>query len=140
MTADTTTVARTPVVVGMTEARPAKKTRWSRGQIRLLAWVSGSAAFFTVAGIVGVAPKTAAASKDVVSPRPRLPVQKVIIRRIIRRVVIVDAPKPVYSSGSTYSAPTYSSSSGGGSTTVSAPAPAPPPPPPPVSTGGSAPP
>jgi hypothetical protein len=64
-------------------------------------------------------------------------VQKVIIRRIIRRVVIVDAPKPRYAPGTSSSTPTYSSSSGSG-TTVSAPAPAPAPPP--VTTGGSAPP
>ena len=120
----------------MTEARPAKKARWSRGQIRLLAWVSGSAAFLTVAGIVGVSPKPAAAGAAApAGPRPVA--QKVVIRRIIRRVVIVSAPKPT---SLTYAGtPTYSSSGGGG-TTVSAPAPAPAPAPPPVSTGGSAPP
>jgi hypothetical protein len=126
---------RIPVVAGMTEVRPTKKARWSRGQIRLLAWVSGTAAFVAVAGIVGISPKPAAAKDVVTAGRPRPVKQRIIIRRIIRRVVIVDAPKPTYSSGSTYT-PTYSSSSSssGGGTTVSAPAPAPP-----MSTGGSAP-
>ena len=130
----------------MTEARPVKKTRWSRGQLRFLAWVSGSAAFLSFFGILGISPKPAAANSGVAAAgRPRPVRQKIIIRKIIRRVVIVDAPKPTYSSGSyssytpTYT-PTYSGSSGGSGTTVSAPAPAPPPPPPPVSTGGSVPP
>jgi hypothetical protein len=121
----------------MTDAPAAKKARWSRGKIRLLAWVSGSAAFAAVAGIVGISPRSAAAKDTAAAKAPRPAVQTIIIRRIIRQVVIVDAPKPTYSSGSTYSAPTYSTSSSGG-TTVAAPAPAPAPPP--VVTGGSAPP
>ena len=137
MTGDTTTPAGPPPGEAMTESRPAKRARWSRGQIRLLAWVSGSAAFLTVAGIVGVSPKPAAA-KVVAPARSRPVVQRVIIRRIIRRVVIVDAPKPT--SPAYFSPPTYSTPSGGGGAAVSAPIPAPVPQPPPVSTGGSAPP
>jgi len=129
---------------GMTEARPVKKPRWSRGQLRFLAWVSGSAAFLSFFGILGLSPKPAVASGAVTAAgRPRPVRQKIIIRKIIRRVVVVDPPTPTYSSGSyaytpSYT-PTYSGSSGGGGTVATAPAP-PPPPPPPVSTGGSAPP
>ena len=134
---------RTGVGEAMTEVRAVKKPRWSRGQIRFLAWVSGSAAFLSFLGALGLAPKPAAANGAVaVSARSPLPRQKIIVRKIIRRVVIVDPPAATYSSGSYTYAPTYSSgttySSGSSGSTVAAAAP--PPPPPPVSTGGSTPP
>ncbi len=122
----------------MTEARPQKKARWSRGSLRLLAWVSGTGAFLAVAGLVGTAPKPAAAQAGPPTQRKPL-VQRVIVRHIIRRVVIVDPPTHTYSSsgsssGSGYTGSTSSSSSGGVSVAAPAPAPAP------ISTGGSPPP
>jgi hypothetical protein len=117
----------------MTESRPTvpqKKARWSRGAIRLLAWVSGSAAFLSVAGFLGLAPRPAAAQNTTTGTTP--PVQKVIVRHVIRRVVIVDPATPTY----TYTSSGSSSSSSGGGVSYSAPAPAPAP----VSSGGSAPP
>ncbi len=77
----------------MTDARPVKKPRWSRGQIRFLAWVSGSAAFLSFFGALGLSPKPAVANGAVAAAGRRpLPRQKIIIRKIIRRVVIVDPP------------------------------------------------
>jgi len=127
----------------MTDGPSAKKSRWSRGQIRFLAWVSGSAAFVAFLGVLGFAPKPATAHVTAAPPR-RLPRQKIIIHTIIRRVVIVDPPSPAYVSGYSGYTPTYSSGSSysgssSGGVTVAAP-PVAPPPPPPVSSGGSAPP
>jgi hypothetical protein len=140
-------VALHPAVgAAMTEAPPRRKPRWSRGQIRFLAWVSGSAAFAAFLGVLGFAPKPAAAHDTAAAPPDRLPRQKIIVRKVIRRVVIVDPPVASYSSGSYGYVPSYpsgSSYSSGSSSgvTVAAPAPAPPPPPPPpVSSGGSTPP
>jgi hypothetical protein len=121
----------------MTESRAPKRGRWSRGRVRALAWLAGAATFATGFGILGLAPRPAVAGADRASA-PRTPVvrQKVIVRRITRRVVIVDppsqAPVTYVSSGSSGGSTTSSSSSGGGYT-----APAPAPAPAPVSTGGS---
>jgi hypothetical protein len=140
-----TTAAPGPEVEeAMTETRPAKKPRWSRGQIRFLAWVSGSAAFLAFVGAIGISPKPAVANGAVAgAPRRPVPRQTVLVRRITRRVVIIDPPTPTYSSGSPGYIPSYTPTYTTGSTypsggTVAA-AP-PPPPPPPVSTGGSTPP
>ena len=100
----------------MTERRP--RPRWTKRAIRTLAWGTAGAAFLTGLGAIGAAPQPPAASA-------LAPVrQKVIVRRIVRRIVIVDPIQaPVWIPGS-------SSSVG------SAPAPAPAPAPPPVSTSG----
>ena len=96
----------------MTERRP--RARWTKRAIRTLAWGSAGAAFLTGLGAIGAAPQPPAASA--LEPVR----QKVIVRRIVRRVVIVDPVRaPVWISGS-------SSAVGSG-----APAPAPP-----VSTSG----
>lgn len=131
----------------MTEARPVKKPRWSSGKVRALAWATGSATFLGGLGVLGMSPKPATAGGEAAQARQKPIKQKIIIRRITRRVVIVDPPTqtPVYyaSGGSSYSG-SYSSgssssgSSGSSGSSVSAPAP-PPPPPPPTGTGGSTP-
>jgi uncharacterized membrane protein YgcG len=130
----------------MTERPPAKRPRWSPGKVRALAWVTGSATFLAGFGILGAAPKPAAGGE--VSARRKPVRQKVIVRHIVRRVIVVDPPVqvPVYysGSGSSYAgsygsgSSGYSGSSGsGGSGGGGVSAPPPPPPPPPVSTGGS---
>lgn len=106
----------------MTEARPIKKRRWSAGKVRALAWVTGVATFASGLGILGVAPKPASAGGDRAAARKPPARQKVIVRHITRRVVIVAAPAPAPVSY----VPSYASSSSGG---YSAPAP--------VSSGGS---
>ena len=48
----------------MTEHRPSPKAkRWSKGRVRALAWVTGTATFLAGFGILGAATK----------PRPRTP-------------------------------------------------------------------
>lgn len=99
----------------MTEGRP--RARWTKRAVRTLAWGTAAAAFLTGLGAVGAAPRPSAASA--VAPVK----QKVIIRRIVKRVVIVDpvpAPVTIPVSSTVGAAP-------------SAPAPAPPPP---ASTSG----
>jgi hypothetical protein len=101
----------------MTEGRP--RARWTKRAVRTLAWGTAGAAFLTGLGAIGAAPLPPAASA--IAPVR----QKVIVRRIVRRVVIVDpvqAPVTIPASSSTVGqAP-------------SAPAPAPPPA---SSSGGS---
>jgi hypothetical protein len=100
----------------MTEGRP--RPRWTKRAVRTLAWGTAGAAFLTGLGAIGAAPQPPAASA-VVPIR-----QKVIVRRIVRRVVIVDpvqAPVTIPASSAVGQAP-------------SAPAPAPPPT---STTGGS---
>jgi hypothetical protein len=110
----------------MTDPRPAKKRRWSRRKIRALGYASGLLTFVAGLGVLGYAPRpaTAESASGTHKPKPR---RTVIVRRITRKVIIVDAPTasvPV-----TY-APSYSS----GGTTVSNPAPVAAPAP---TTGGS---
>jgi hypothetical protein len=104
---------------------PRRKARWSRGRLRTLAWATGIATFLAGVGALGASPMPETAQP----PREdrRVPRQRVIVRRITRRVVVVE---PATSAPVTYvQAPSVSSSS---SSSGSAPAPAPPPP-----TGGS---
>jgi hypothetical protein len=100
---------------------PRRKARWSRGRLRTLAWATGIATFLAGVGALGASPMPETAQP----PRDRkVPRQRVIVRRITRRVVVVE---PATSAPVTYvQAPSVSSSSS------SAPAPAAPPP-----TGGS---
>jgi hypothetical protein len=99
----------------MTEARG--RTRWTKRAVRALAWGTAGAAFLTGLGAIGAAPQPPAASA-------LAPVrQKVIVRRIVKRVVIVDpvqAPVSIPASSST----------------VGQAPPAPAPPPAPASTTG----
>jgi hypothetical protein len=107
----------------MTDAPRPKKKRWSKRAVRATAWTAGTAAFFSALGAFGVAAIPVSADQGSTATPPR---QKVIIRRIVKRIVIVDAAPP---------APVRVVSSGGsGSAPGTAPAPAPVPAP---STGGS---
>ncbi|MBI3647214.1 MAG: hypothetical protein HY240_00390 [Actinobacteria bacterium] len=83
--------------------RPQRRPRLAKGWVRAIAWISGGTAFFSALGVIGVAPKPAVSA-------PKAAPRRVIIRRIIKRVVIVDpAPGvPVVAS-----APTVTSSGGG---------------------------
>jgi hypothetical protein len=100
-----------------------RKARWGRGRLRALAWTTGIASFLAGIGVLGAAPMPEG------SPLPRdgwVPRQRVVVRKITRRVVVIE---PAVSAPVTYvQAPSVSSSSSG---TVAAPPPAPPP------TGGS---
>jgi hypothetical protein len=102
----------------MTEARP--RNRWTKRAVRTLAWGTAGAAFLTGLGAIGAAPQPPTASA--IAPVR----QKAVVRRIVRRVVIVDpvqAPVTIPASSSTVGqAPS---------------APAPAPPPPTTTTGGS---
>jgi len=73
----------------MTET--ARRRRWPQRRVRTLAWLTGGATF--VAGVVGIAgsPKPSAAASLPRSERAAAP--KVIERRVIRKVIVVDAPK-----------------------------------------------
>jgi hypothetical protein len=88
----------------MTEHSP-RATRWSKGRLRALAWLTGAITFVSSGIMLSVAPKPATASGDRPAKRPR-----VIRKVLIRRVVIVH---PAASgSGATVAS---TSSSGGGS-------------------------
>lgn len=97
----------------------APKRRWSKRVVRTTAWTTAAAAFISALGAIGAAPTPAVATRGSSAKPVR---QKVIIRRIIKRVVIVDPAGP---------APVQVITTGGG--TAGAPAP----PPPAPSTGGS---
>ena len=123
----------------MTEHRTsAKPKRWSKGRVRALAWVTGVATFFAGFGILGAAPKPSSANATGPSGPQKPPRQRVIVRKVTRRVVVVDpvvtAPvtyAPSTSTGDGSSTAGTTSTSGG---TITAP---PPPPPPPPPTSGS---
>jgi hypothetical protein len=107
--------------VATTDA-PRRRARWSRGRLRTLAWTTGIATFLAGVGALGAAPMPEQAQPSRGRWTPR---QRVIVRRITRRVVVME---PAASAPITYvQAPSVSSSG-----TVAAPAPAQPP-----STGGS---
>ena len=119
----------------MTEQRRTDRAkRWSKGRIRAVAWVAGGATFLAGSSALGVAPKPATADASGKAQRPRAPRQRIVIRKITRRVVITDpvVAAPVHyepsstSSSSTSSVPVDTWT--GGSTTTA---------PPPPSTSGS---
>ncbi|HEX7248478.1 MAG TPA: hypothetical protein VF351_10305 [Actinomycetota bacterium] len=90
----------------MTE-RAARRTRWSRGRVRALAWATGLATFLTGIGVLGASPMPEQTRPRTGPGRDARP--RVIVRRITRRVVIVE---PAESAPVTYiPAPTTSSSS-----------------------------
>ncbi len=105
------------VVASMTE-RAAKPKRLSRRVLRAWAWIAGALAFFSPWAILGISPRPAT------SASAQQPQRIVIVKKITRRIIIKDSPKPQ---------PVQYVYSGGSSSSVSS-APAP------VSTGGSAPP
>ena len=105
----------------MTDRPP--KRRWSKRIVRTTAWTTAAAAFISALGAIGAAPTPAVATRGSSAKPVR---QKVIIRRIIKKVVIVDPAGP---------APVQVITTGGGTATAPAGAPAPPPPAP--TTGGS---
>lgn len=113
----------------MTESRPSRRRRWSRSTIRVTAWVTGAATFFAGVGALGAAPKPANGATSEPGALRRPPRQTIIVRRVIRRVVIVEptAPEaPVYVvDGGSSSSSSSSGSSNGGSAPAPAPAPAP---------------
>jgi len=108
----------------MTDAPRPKRKRWSKRAVRVTAWTAGATAFISALGAFGAAAIPVAS--DQASSPTAAPRQKVIIRRIVKRIVIVDpaAPAPVR----------VVPSAGSGSVPAAAPAPAPAPAP---STGGS---
>jgi hypothetical protein len=133
MAARTTTAAGRAMAAAMTEGRPAKKPRWSRGKIRALAYTSGLLTFVAGLGVLGYAPRPATAESASGKQHREQPRRLVIVRHITRKVVIVDPPA---ASAPVYYAPSYSGgSTSSSSTSVSNPAP--PPPPPAPTTGGS---
>ena len=84
----------------MTEHRPsAKPKRWSKGRVRALAWVTGAATFLAGFGILGAAPKPSTANATDSSNRQKPPRQRIIVRKVTRRVVVVD---PVVTAPVTY--------------------------------------
>ena len=116
---------RVPTITAttMTDAPRPKKKRWSKRAVRATAWTAGSAAFISALGSFGAAAVPVAVDHASTQTPAR---QKVIVRRIVKRIVIVDpaahAPVRVVPSG------------GSGSVPAAAPAPAPAPA---TSTGGS---
>jgi hypothetical protein len=103
----------------MTDARP--RRRWPKRAVRAVAWTAAGAAFLTGLGALGAAPRPSGAAA--VAPVR----QKVIVRRIVERVVVVD---PV---AAPVTIPAGSSTSTGQAPSAPAPAPAPAP----TSSGGS---
>ena len=121
----------------MTERSP-RPTRWTKGEIRTLAWVAGAAAFMTSGAALAVSPfppadHAASDGRGQASPR------RVIERRVIRRVVVVHPVlTPSGGASSRGSGPVYVAQPGGGAGGGSSGgAPANPPSPPPTSTGAS---
>jgi hypothetical protein len=115
----------------MTEHR--RRTRWPKSRVKALAWATGAATFITGVSAIVAAPKAAVATSGAhTGNRPQ--VQRVIVRKVIRRVVIVDPATPT-AIGTTPARIVSSSTP----VTASAPqpAPAPAPAPPSTTTGGS---
>jgi hypothetical protein len=106
ITAITGTRVRTITATTVTDAPRPKKKRWSKRAVRATAWTAGSAAFISALGAFGAAAVPVAADQGSSSSPPH---QRVIVRRIIKRIVIVDpapgAPVRVVASGGVDSAP-----------------------------------
>jgi len=88
-----------------------RPSRWPRGRIKALAWITGAMTFVASGAVLAAHPKPAAASGG--GTKVRASGVRVIRRTIIRKVIIVDPAQP--SAGSTQpvvvSAPTSTSSS-----------------------------
>jgi len=91
------------------------RTRWSKGAIRSLAWVTGGLTFIVSGAVVASAPRPA--GQDAGARRAEAP-QHRIVRRIERRIV-VDPPTVIVSGGSGSGGASYVPDPGasGGSTT-----------------------
>lgn len=110
----------------MTEQR--RRTRWPKARVKALAWATGAATFITGVSAIVAAPRAAVATSA--QTGSRVQVQRVIVRKVIRRVVIVDPATPI----ATGTAPVRVVSS---SNPVTSSAPQPTPAPPSTATGGS---
>ncbi|MGZ4148514.1 MAG: hypothetical protein ACXVQJ_00590 [Actinomycetota bacterium] len=111
--------------------RAARRARWSKRRIRVVAWSAGIATFVVSGGALAMAPKPATAQARTHRPKQKQ-VRPVIERTIIRRVVIIDPPSAA-AVPATGGAPIVITQSA----PAAAPAPAPAPVPAPTSTGGS---
>ena len=113
ITVITGTRVRTITATTMTDAARPRKKRWSKRAVRATAWTAGAAAFFSALGAFGAA---ASRSRPTDASAPTR--QKVIIRRVVKRIVIVDAAPPapvrVVSSGGSGSRSRSRSGSGSG--------------------------
>ncbi len=78
----------------MTEGR--HRARWPKTSVKGLAWATGAATFVTGVSALVASPKAAVGAT---SDHTKTPAQRVIVRRVIRRVVIIDPAAP--SSGGT---------------------------------------
>ncbi len=110
----------------MTDA-PKRRTRLSKGRVRMVAWVAGGATFVTGVGVLGAAPKPEASDAAPSTGTARRPV--VIVRTVLRRVIVTapTASAPV----EVVAAPSRSEGSSSSTGGAAAPAPIT------TSTGGS---
>ncbi|HEU4839903.1 MAG TPA: hypothetical protein VFT09_00625 [Ilumatobacteraceae bacterium] len=88
----------------MTSAAPARRTRWSKRSIRILAWLTGGATFVMSGAVLATAPKPAPRAS---TRGPAAPKRVVTIER---RIVIV----PADGSTADGDGPTVVTGSGGG--------------------------
>jgi uncharacterized membrane protein YgcG len=95
----------------MTEANP-RRARWSKGQLRVIAWLSAGLAFLLSGTAIAMAPKPPAGETAHKRPRPT-PRKTIIQHRVIRRVVY-DPPVSTGGNVTVYTA----APSGSGSTTT----------------------
>jgi uncharacterized membrane protein YgcG len=116
-----------------------------KAALRVWAWIAGVLAFLAPWSALNAHPKP----DSTLAARPRVrQVRPVIVRKVVRRVIVVETVPRVIHLGATYSgggstsggssgnAPATITTKGGGGGGGGAPPPAPPPPPP-VKTGGS---
>ncbi len=80
----------------MTEAtgrdRAARRARWSKRRIRIVAWSTGIATFVVSGGALAMAPKPVTSADARAHRAKQKHARPVIERTIIRRVVIIDPP------------------------------------------------
>ncbi|MGH2578534.1 MAG: hypothetical protein ACRDG9_12420 [Actinomycetota bacterium] len=69
--------------------RATKPRRLSKRALRAWAWLAGALAFFSPWAFLGLSPRPPAGEAAAQTARP-----VIIIRKITRRVIIHDAPKP----------------------------------------------
>jgi hypothetical protein len=69
--------------------RATKPRRLSKRALRAWAWLAGALAFFSPWAVLGLSPRPPASDAAGQAARP-----VIIIRKITRRVIIRDAPKP----------------------------------------------
>lgn len=97
---------------GMTD-RAAKPRRLSKRALRAWAWLAGALAFLSPWAVLGLSPRPQAGATAAQDARP-----VIIIRKITRRVIIHDAPKPqpiryvTVGGGAGYTSPPVTTSGG----------------------------